>query len=266
MAWGRCPVNGDTLVIDESQAGGGGQISSQAKFRFTGPRDKTEIFDDFLNVLSLSHGLTSVTSGANSGLITPSLASPIRATNPGWIGLSTGTTAAGRACIGTDLAFPGLSSGSGSLVSEVVVMIDGGQLSSASQRYQFESGFSDRAPSDASVGGLYVRYSDSINGGAWEVVATRNGIATTFSTGVIVTFDVPYRITIAIAADGRSATVHINSSLVVSISDPANVILPLALVNFFAFTPAKIVKSVGKTARVVNVDYAAFREILTVSR
>lgn len=135
--------------------------------------------------------------------------------NPGLLTFSTGTTAAGRAGVGSGNTDAFVFGTRPHVMSTAVLLVT--NLSTTGEPYSMEAGFMDNlagAPSYA----VYFTYTHSVNGGRW-LCTCQNGVGSTSTdSGITVAAGTWYRLEIEINAAGSSAVFKINGSQVANIT------------------------------------------------
>lgn len=163
----------------------------------------------------------------------------------------TGTTASGR---------QGLFLGDGSTMDKLTFGTKGFVflhkfkipiLSDSVERFTVRSGFVNATNSDG-TNSLFVKYSDNVNSGKFQILAIKNSVATaTIDSGITVVDGQYYEIYIEINNAGDRAEVFINNALVASVATTAN--LPNG--SSEPLTAGGIIqKSVGTTSRELDTD------------
>ena len=147
------------------------------------------------------------TSGTGAGVTSSAATSA----SPAYRSLSTGTTTTGAASI-TSFKGPPVTSYA---VSHSAHIIASGQirvptLSDATNRFVLEIGLASTSGVAETVTGCFLRYSDNINSGKWQVVSENSTTETTGDSGVTVAADGIYRYTISLDAGGYEANFWLN--------------------------------------------------------
>ena len=240
------PNNRTTLELADNSSTAGVWVSTG------GTRDNYQDFkravclqDDFVGGSATgtqSVGWTTATSGTGAGLALGTLAS---ASNFGVVSLGTGTTATGRAALTSNSQM--LFFGGGIVTFEAYVRIPTLSVL-ASNAFRVFIGFGDTATADQ-VDGVYFSYTDNQVSGNWALNTATASTRTQTDSGVAATTGY-VNLRIVVNAAGTLATFYIANSLVGTISTN----IPTAVANatgliFF------ILKSVGTTARSLEVDY-----------
>ncbi len=129
-----------------------------------------------------------------------------------------------------------------------------GGLSSATQRYVFRAGFHDLPTGGAdATNGCYFRYSDNINSGKWQGVCRSASTESVCDTGFTPLADAWYRLTVSVNAAGTSADFAVNGGTTVSTNDcQVTSNIPTSAGTTWG---VGIIKTVGATARAVDLDY-----------
>lgn len=164
--------------------------------------------------------------------------------HPGVLSCSAGTTATGSAF--TSTAAAALYSDGG--VLRVDALVKFATLSDASQEYSAVAGFGDTATTHDQVDGAYIYYDRANDGTNFFIATAKGSTRTEVDTGLAVVADTWYNLTVVL--EGSAAYFYINDVAVGTIT--TNV--PDAVANAFGIV-AGILKSVGTTARTLEVDY-----------
>ncbi|TXL80450.1 hypothetical protein FHP25_05335 [Vineibacter terrae] len=106
----------------------------------------------------------------------------------------------------------------GGAVRTLFIVKTEGNLSISGDRYIVQMGLPAEGDSQLNQDGIYVKYSDNVNGGRWQLVTRSGGVESTADTGVTVQVDTWYRIQIDIAADASSASCIVNGSSPVTVN------------------------------------------------
>lgn len=132
-------------------------------------------------------------------------------------------------------------------------------LSTLEDRYQVIVGMPMEGDATPDQIGIYVRYSDDVNGGKWQLVTGHVDTGTTYvDTGVIVQADTWYRIHIDVAADASSCSASINDSAPVSATTNVH--------DRDCTLSLNIRKITGANERRMVLDYAAYVKHLATAR
>lgn len=168
--------------------------------------------------------------------------------NPGLLTFSTGTTAAGRAGVGSGNTDAFVFGTRPHVFSTAVLVVS--NLSTATERYSIEAGFMDNlggAPTNAA----YFSYTDNVNGGRWLCTCQTGLGSTSVDSGVTaVTTATWYRLEIEVNAAGTSVVFKINGTQVANIGTD----IPTTTSNRIGIAVQQR-KSVGTTARTSRCDY-----------
>lgn len=222
-------------------------------------RRRVTWFNDFLAVTT-PNPLPIVSSGTGA----TSAAQAIAATNrPGVIRSTTGTTATGRSSLLT--AVTSVALGAGVTIVEAAVNVT--TLSDVTNRFQLVVGMLDTQTAANQVdavafvydeGGVSTGSSASAN---WQCVCVANSVRTWSTTSVPVSAGSWVKLRIEINAAGTSVTFFINDASVATIA--ANIPTGTARALGFGWL---LIKSLGTTARTVDLDYIGFDLVLTTPR
>ena len=209
------------------------------------------LFDDFLNNAGFSPGLVSSVSGTGAA----HSVGTGEASAPGVISSSTGTTATGRAGLSTGATSYRL--GQGKCVFEARAQIP--TLSNATDTFTVRLGFLDSVSAE-STDGVFFRYTHGTNSGNWQGVCRSNNVesVTNFTTAPVTTGW--QKLNLNVYADGSRVDFTIGGT-----TQAVTTNIPTAAgretgVGYF------ILKSVGTTARAINLDYLYQTFNLTTAR
>ncbi|TWT11689.1 hypothetical protein [Reyranella sp. CPCC 100927] len=154
--------------------------------------------------------------------------------------------------------YRGVNMGDGALRFVACVKI-GDDLSTPTDRYQALVGMPMEGDAQADQAGIYLRYSDDVNGGKWQLVTGNvNSGTTVVDTGVLVEAATWYRIQIDVAADLSSCSASVNGS--VPVAATTNVHDRDATLGINAR------KITGTDERRLIIDYLAFVKHLATAR
>lgn len=164
----------------------------------------------------------------------------------GIVQLSTGTTSGGWSVAGSN------DSGAAYVVGSEVLRYESLQriptLSDGTNTFTVRTGWGNAVSSDG-TNGCFFKYSHAVQSGNWQGVCMNSSVATTCDTTVAVVGGTWYRTTVEINAAGTAATFTVNGA-----SCTINSGLPGGTGEEMSFNAA-ISKSVGTTARDMDVDY-----------
>jgi len=173
--------------------------------------------------------------------------------------MTTGTTATGRATIGSATQ-DGIIFNAGTVIARTAIQTPS-SLSDATNRYTLNFGFTSTLANFYTAGiGATIRYRDNANSGKWQAYAAEatGGTSATADTGITVAASTWYAMEIRMARSGGPIQYFINGSLVATIST-------IAVTG--AANPCGvacgIVKALGTTARTMYADYLTFEEEVT---
>jgi hypothetical protein len=173
--------------------------------------------------------------------------------HPGVVGMSTGTTAAGRVFAITT-ALGGYNLGAG-LTRIGTWLKTSGVLSTALQRYTLRSGLVSINLPNVIIEGCVFEYDDSQNGGRWQAI-THDGVETSTDTGVLVAADTWYKLEVEINFNGDSVDFFIDDVLVAT--NTTNIPGPTSDL----FYNTHIMKLIGTLAASMFIDAAyGFQEV-----
>lgn len=222
-----------------------------------------DYFNEFLNTPNTS-ALGADVSATNSGTAAASATQATDATSRiGLLRTTTGTTATGRSYVNTAASV--LRLGGASWVYETHVNI--ATLSNGTERYQALFGFFDTYTAANQVDGVYFLYDDggvstgSAASANWQLVTCSNSVRTfsTSSTAVAATIWVKLRV--EINAAGTRADFFVDGVNVGNIT--TNIPTGSGRVLGFGWG---MIKSIGTTARTMDVDYLMAQAELTTAK
>jgi hypothetical protein len=176
--------------------------------------------------------------------------------HPGIIGLTTGSTTAGRVFLltntpaGQHFGFGRTRTGTWLQTSAL--------LSTVLQRYTLRSGYFSITLPNTILFGAGFEYQDNQNGGRWQAI-TADGIGeTSTDTGVLVTASTWFKLEVEINAAGTSVDYFIDNVLVAT-----NVTDIPSGTGFSNFYNNHIMKIIGTAARTLYVDAAyGYQEVV----
>lgn len=178
---------------------------------------------------------------------------------------TTGTQATGRVFVGSNPAIMRLGGGRTLFLTKILIPT----LSDTTNTFTFRAGFLDSSTGE-SADGVFIRYTDGVNGGRFQAVARNNNneTGTAIDTGVAVVGNTWYQILIIANDNGSEAKFFIDTeptpdTLTQVASITSNI--PTASgreIGFGVF----ILKTVGTTARTLNIDYMLVRKNFTTFR
>jgi hypothetical protein len=197
---------------------------------------------DMLGVTTDSAISSQVATGTNSATaVTSEIA------HPGVVRHSTGASATGRAgMLSTNV--DGILIGN-SWFWRFEGMVRVTTLSSAAQTYTYYMGFIDAAATEP-VDGVYFRYTHGVNSGQWQLVCRSNNTETATNSSSAVAAATWYRLTILVNPAGSSAEFFVNGTSIGTCASN----LPTGAGRGTGFG-SNIIKSVGTTARTIDLDY-----------
>ena len=185
------------------------------------------------------------------------------ATNrPGIFRSTTGSTATGRAAFGTTLG--AIALGGGLTIYETAVNVT--TLSTVTERYNLTIGFYDSTSANQTDAVAFVYDEGGVATGSaasanWQVVTSSNATRTWTTTSTAVAAGTWVKLGIIVNAAGASVGFYINGTSVAT--HTANI--PTGTTRAVGFG-SQILKSVGTTARTVDVDYLQCEIDFTTSR
>ncbi|WP_407522654.1 hypothetical protein PDL71_15410 [Lacibacter sp. MH-610] len=200
----------------------------------------------------------------NSGASAATSAQTTDATNRvGLVRTTTGTTATGRSYVNT--ASAAIRLGGGWWKYETMVNVT--TLSTGTERYQLLFGFFDTYTAANQVDGVYFLYDEggvstsSAASANWQIVTASNSARTFTTTSTAVSAATWVRLTVIVNADATSAQFFVNGTSVGVHSTN----IPSGTGRELGFGWGMI-KSVGTTARTLDVDYLSTQLIFTTTR
>ena len=164
--------------------------------------------------------------------------------HPGVVQLTTGTNAAGRASLLTSAN--GIRFGDGTYTMEAMILLP--TTSTSTQRFTIYVGFGDNSGAGDQVDGAYFQYTDATSNN-WQIKTSSNSTRTTTTTSTGVVGNTWTKLKVVVA-DVQMAYFYVNDVLVGSINN--NVPQGSGRETGIIF---KIDKSVGTTARTLQLDY-----------
>jgi hypothetical protein len=170
--------------------------------------------------------------------------------HPGQLSLTTGSTAAGRVFLLTNVP-SGVHLGVGGLTRTGTWLETSALLSTALERYTLRSGWFSIALPNTIANGVGFEYQDNQNGGRWQAI-TADGVGeTSADTGVLVTGTTWYKQEVEVNAAGTSVDFFIDDVLVATITTD----IPDGT-GFSHFYNCHIMKLIGTSPRTLYVDAA----------
>jgi hypothetical protein len=247
-------LNNDAFITWDAAAGEARRLVPTTMFfseRIVRLRNGFEFFTDFFQETSstaVDNGLAEYISGAGAAV------TAVATTAPNIVGVaqsSTGTTATGRAGLGSSLS--ALRLGGGDWYFDTYIQIP--TLSTSAERFQVAIGLFDTQTAINQVDGVYLLYDEggvaagSTASANWQCVTSSNSTRTftTSSTAVGTGFA---RITIYVNAAGTSVDFLLNGNLMATHTTN----LPTGAGREMGFGTL-LIKSLGTTARTMNHDY-----------
>jgi hypothetical protein len=164
----------------------------------------------------------------------------------GIITFNTGTTTTGRAAITTTATAFRLGGGA----CKCMVIFRTSTLSDGTDTYTIRVGLGD-STSGEHTDGVFIRYTDAVNGGRFQFVTRSNGTETATDTGITVVASTWYNVEIDINAGATSAQCTINQSG--ATTNTTNI--PSGAGRELGIVPLFILKSAGTTGRSADLDY-----------
>lgn len=209
--------------------------------------------DDFLGTPgSASAPFKSIASGTGAAVAATSGDS----NHPGVASCSTGTTTTGYAEVATD-SQAAIVLGSGEVRVRCAFRMP--TLSDGTDTFTVRAGLGDSAVAGAPTDGVFVRYTDGINSGKFEVVTRSNGTETAADSGVTAVAGTWYRFDAIVNADASEVSFYMKDG------SGASVLVATSSTNIPTGTAralgvqASILKSAGTTARTLELDLCEAR-------
>ncbi len=190
-------------------------------------------------------------SSTGTGAATATSNATIATNRPGTFRSTTGTTTTGRAAFGSTTN--ALALGGGLTLYETAVNVT--TLSDATNRYSMVVGFYDSTTANQVDAVSFVYDEGGVSTGStasanWQVVTSSNSTRTWTTTTTAVGAGTWVKLGIIVNAAGTSVGFYINGTLVAT--HTANI--PTGTARALGFG-SRILKSVGTTARTVDIDY-----------
>ena len=251
-------VFGSTTLTNATCYANAGVTNSNFPSSMDIRRNFVEIFDDFMGLAS--GNFIVLTTGTQSG-VSASFATDD--TNVfGFAQLDPGNTSTGRAGLYTGVTsslFP-IGSGLTTFIAKVKFPI----LSTSGQRYSAGFGFMDGVSLAASADAIMFLY-DEVSSANWKVVTVSNSVSTgtVLASSTTVVADTWYELKIVINPAASSVAFYVNNTQVTNSPITSNI--PTGVTRATG-VGAYLLKSVGSTSRVSNVDYMGANVVLTTPR
>jgi hypothetical protein len=218
-------------------------------------------FSDFIgNPTTTGQDVYATNSG--TGAATAASAN-VAANRPGIFRSTTGTTATGRTAFASNLTAFAL--GGGAMSYETAVNI--ATLSTGTERYQLVIGLFDTATAANQVDAVSFVYDEggvstgSAASANWQIRTASNSTRSWTTTTTAVAAATWYKLRVEVNAAGTSATFYINGTNVGTIATN----IPTGTARALGFGHLMI-KSVGTTARTMDIDYMKAEQSFTTSR
>jgi hypothetical protein len=199
--------------------------------------------NDMISVAPENGGAVFTSGGATSASAVAGITG-----HPGIVQLSTSTSATGAAGFGTNDTGQSFLLGNGDYYRhESVLRIP--TLSDGTNTFTVRSGLMDGVTTDG-TDGCFFKYSNGVNSGKWQGICYNNTASSTCDTTTTVVANTWYRLTVVVNSAGTSADFQVNgvSKCQVSAQIPTGAARQVS-------SNITIVKSVGTTARTVDLDY-----------
>jgi hypothetical protein len=179
--------------------------------------------------------------------------------HPGIITLSTGTSTSGRSGFNANGGAEAIRFGAGKGRFGCVLKLP--TLSDGTNTYTVRMGWSDSLAGDP-TDGVFLRYTNGVNSGKWQLVARSNSVESTQDTGI--TADTSWHTyEIEVNAAGNSAQAIIDGS---NAGSPVTTNIPTGAGRETNIQGPYIVKSAGGTARTISIDAFWFMHEFSTAR
>lgn len=237
-------------------------VGTNGTERLNAPYSAVYIMDDFLNVSTIetgeigTAGWTSTGSGTGAGIA----GSTSPTAHPGTVSMQTGTTTTGNAAISLGSFY---SAGGG--VTTYTTDCRVSTLSTVGEEYIARIGLHDATSGGAVTDGIYFQYDRLTDGNFWSVITSNNSTPTKIVTSTAIVGNTWYRLKIVVNADGTEARFYVDDVEVSGTGYPITTNIPTAAARTSG-PSCQMVKSAGTTSVQLDVDFAEFKQILTVTR
>lgn len=232
--------------------------STTSKFRCYENNSWRDCIDDRRTAYNYSNDFMGATSDGNivyavtgAGAANSATAVGSVAGHPGVLQHRTGTTATGNPRFLSTATAGILLGNSSEWRYSTGVRIP--TLSTGTQRFTYRTGFMDSGTAD-SVDGCYFRYVDNVIAGDWQGVCRSNSTESTCDTNIAVTANTWFRLDIVANAAGTNVDFQTAGTTRCSIATN----IPTGAGRGTAYG-SMVLKSVGTTSSVVDVDYIHIR-------
>jgi hypothetical protein len=221
------------------------------------------VFSDFIGGVVNLDGIVTYTSGSVIGNIGSAI--PQR-TNQQGVQYYNTLTGATNYAIHASLNSSTIWFGGGAWNFESSINLS--NLSDATNRFRFISGFGSNAANTQEGDGVFFTYDEggTLNGTAaspnWQCVTVANVVRTLTTTSIPVVNGAWLKLRIEINAAGTSVAFYVNGTL--AATHTTNI--PLASNNRYVLMKQGMFKTIGTTNRVIYVDYLGYENILTTPR
>jgi hypothetical protein len=201
-------------------------------------------YNDMFSATSGDDVAWAATGGSNSATAVGSVAG-----HPGVAQHSTGASATGVSSVTAPGTAGILFDANGDTWTyDAVVRVT--TLSTGTERFSYRAGFIDSATAE-STDGCFFRYSDNVNAGNWQGVCRSNTTESVCDTAIAVTANAWDRLSIFVDPLNSTADFHVDSS---SVNCSVTTNIPTGAGRGTSFG-SMLLKSVGTTARTVDIDY-----------
>ena len=220
-------------------------------------RGRVTVYNECLNSIGYPFTVTSSTGSTAAQAISVN-------NRPGVARMTTAGSATGRTSPGIGVS--AISVGQGAIVYEAAVNVT--TLSTSAERFQLIVGLFDTQTAANQVDGVYFLYDEggvstsSAASANWQQCTVSNSVRTFNTTSTAVSAGTWVTLRIEINAAGTLATFYIDGT---ATGTTHNTNIPTGTARATGMGML-LIKSVGTTARTVDIDYVAFDEALTSSR
>lgn len=223
-------------------------------------------FTDFITLIGLDGGQSSVVSGGSSTITTGS-GIPNRTNQQGVIAFQTGTSSAfGYVTYYGSSGSNQLWFGNGVWNFETLINISA--LSTLLERYRLIFGFGSVISNGQETDGVFFTYDEggtangTVASANWQCVTVANSVRTLTTTTTAVTAAAWNKLRIEVNAAGTSVTFYVNGTAIAT--HTTNIPLPSS--SRYVHMKMQIAKQIGTTSRALYCDYVGYENILTTPR
>lgn len=172
--------------------------------------------------------------------------------------LNTGTTATGRAAIGSFNHYNKIKVGGKQVIYEGRVRVE--NLSTSAQTFTVYFGLMDltlaasTVTAGAPANGIYFTYTHGSNSGNWQAFSRSSSTSSTVNSSVAVVANTWYKLRAVVNDNGTNVDFYVDGTLIGS----ATTNIPTSAAMKFVY---KLEKTVGTTARTSSLDYINWRMV-----